>query len=72
MVRPNVATLNSLAAILRQAMPLYAECKIILNALDSMVDTTGLEQTLDVSPRVRGAESPHHSAAKATGQRERY
>jgi hypothetical protein len=33
-VRPSVASLNSLAAILRQATPLYAECRLILDDLD--------------------------------------
>lgn len=34
MVRPSAASLNSLAEILRQASPLYAECRLILNYLD--------------------------------------
>jgi hypothetical protein len=34
-VRPSAASLNSLAEILRQASPLYAECRSILNYLDS-------------------------------------
>jgi hypothetical protein len=34
MVRPSVPSLNSLAKILRQASPLYAECRSILNYLD--------------------------------------
>ncbi len=34
-MRPSVASLNSLARILRQASPLYAECRSILNYLDS-------------------------------------
>lgn len=35
MVRPSVASLNLLAKILRQASPLYAECRSILNYLDA-------------------------------------
>ncbi len=34
-VRPNVASLNSLAEVVRQAQPLYAECRSILNYLDA-------------------------------------
>jgi hypothetical protein len=34
MVRPSVASLNSLAEVLRQAQPLYSECRSILNYLD--------------------------------------
>ena len=34
MVRLSAASLNSLAEILRQASPLYAECRSILNYLD--------------------------------------
>ncbi len=34
MVRLSAASLNSLAEILRQASPLYAECRLILNYLD--------------------------------------
>jgi hypothetical protein len=34
MVRPSAASLNSLAEVLRQASPLYAECRSILNYLD--------------------------------------
>jgi hypothetical protein len=35
MVRPTSASLNSLALVLRQALPLYTECRSILNYLDS-------------------------------------
>lgn len=35
MVRLSAASLNSLAKILRQASPLYAECRSILNYLDT-------------------------------------
>lgn len=34
MVRPSAASLNSLAEVLRQAQPLYTECRSILNYLD--------------------------------------
>ncbi len=34
MARPSVASLNSLAEVLRQAQPLYTECRSILNYLD--------------------------------------
>ncbi len=34
LVRPSVASLNSLAEVLRNAQPLYAECRSILNYLD--------------------------------------
>src|SRR5215471_5392157 len=36
MARPSAASLNSLADILRQAQPLYQECRSILNYLDEM------------------------------------
>ncbi len=35
MVRPSAASLNSLAEVLRQAQPLYTECRSILNYLDN-------------------------------------
>lgn len=35
MVRPSAASLNSLAGMLRQAQPLYDECRSILNYLES-------------------------------------
>jgi hypothetical protein len=34
-VRPSVASLNSLAEVLRPAQPLYIECRSILNYLDN-------------------------------------
>ena len=34
LVRPSAASLNSLAEVLRQAQPVYAECRSILNYLD--------------------------------------
>lgn len=34
MVRPSAASLNLLAKVLRQAQPLYTECRSILNYLD--------------------------------------
>ena len=37
-VRPSAASLNSLAEILRQAKPLYSECRIILNYLGDEPD----------------------------------
>jgi hypothetical protein len=37
-VHPNVASLNSLAETLRQATPLYIECRSILNDLDRGVE----------------------------------
>lgn len=35
MVRPTSTSLNYLAKILRQAQPLYSECRCILNCLDN-------------------------------------
>ena len=40
MARPSVASLNSLADVLRQAQPLYAECRSILNYLDNSDGTS--------------------------------
>ena len=34
LARPSAASLNSLAEVLRQAQPLYTECRSILNYLD--------------------------------------
>jgi hypothetical protein len=34
MARPSAASLNLLAEVLRQAQPLYDECRLILNHLD--------------------------------------
>ncbi len=34
LVRPTAARLNSLAGVLQQALPLYTECRSILNYLD--------------------------------------
>lgn len=34
MARPSAASLNSLANVLREAQPLYRECRSILNYLD--------------------------------------
>ena len=34
-MRPSVASLNSLAEVLRLAQPLYIECRSILNYLDN-------------------------------------
>ena len=34
MVRPSAANLNSLRKVLRQAQPLYSECRSILNHLE--------------------------------------
>jgi hypothetical protein len=42
MVRLSAASLNSLAEILRQASPLYAECRSILNYLDSEEESVSL------------------------------
>ncbi len=48
MVRPSAASLNSLANLLRQAQPLYRECRSIINYLDSgdgIVSLPSLEDT---------------------------
>jgi len=42
MARPSAASLNSLAEVLRQAQPLYSECRLILNYLDHTQDTVAL------------------------------
>ena len=39
MARPSAANLNSLAQVLRQAQPLYRECRSILNYLDPKDET---------------------------------
>ena len=47
MVRLSAASLNSLAEILRQASPLYAECRSILNYLDTEKGVTFLQVAED-------------------------
>jgi hypothetical protein len=39
LARPSVASLNSLAEVLRQAQPLYDECRSILNYLDPTAES---------------------------------
>lgn len=39
LARPSAASLNSLAEVLRQAQPLYSECRLILNYLDNCAVT---------------------------------
>lgn len=39
MARPSVASLNSLAEVLRQAQPLYNQCRSILSYLDGNCDS---------------------------------
>jgi hypothetical protein len=40
MVRPSLASLNSLAEVLRRAQPLYSECHSILNYTDDEIRMT--------------------------------
>jgi hypothetical protein len=52
MVRPSVASLNSLAEVLRQAQPLYDECGSILNHL---ADSARLDSALHMNGVVTGS-----------------
>lgn len=67
MVRPSTASLNSLAMILRQAQPLYAECHSIFNHLENedwIVPLPLLENSADHSNGVssnKDDDSVYHS-----------
>jgi len=45
MARPSAASLNSLANVLREAQPLYSECRSILNYLDETIDNAPLRES---------------------------
>ena len=47
LVHPSVASLNSLAEVLRQAKPLYIECRSILNCLADGDDVVSFAATGD-------------------------
>lgn len=63
MACPSVASLNSLAEVLRQAQPLYEECRLILNYLDDPQEATLLlsmekrENDPGCNPASKGAAS---------------
>lgn len=72
MVRPTIANLNTLAELLREAQPLYNECRSILNYLDDGVgilllpgseDSTGGEN--DISSSIH-APTQHPSLLEPT------
>jgi len=59
MVQPSAASLNSLAEMVRQAQPLYAECRSILNDLANepgMVIDAPLESPIERSVGISAAE----------------
>jgi hypothetical protein len=56
MVRPSAASLNSLAEVLRQAQPLYAECRSILNYLDHDADVATTATALPLRNDTRGPD----------------
>jgi hypothetical protein len=43
MVRPSASTLNSLAKLLKEAKPLYIECRSIINYIDPCEETLNSE-----------------------------
>jgi hypothetical protein len=57
-VRPNTASLNSLAEVLRRARPLYAECHSILNYLDA-------GEGMVPRPRIKKVHSPRSPSGMA-------
>jgi len=57
MVRPSVASLNSLAKILRQASPLYADCRSILNYLGESGILMLSQPKTSANPSVDGVEA---------------
>ncbi len=75
MARPSAASLNSLAKVLRQAQPLYAECRTILNYLDQsdgIVVVGSLENSgtgLDFIPTSKDAAHISHDVFEPTRYR---
>lgn len=71
-VRPSAASLNSLAEVLRQAHPLYVECRSILSHLDTRGDIVFLSALEDPAIHFKGlpfnndAASQHHSVLEHT------
>jgi hypothetical protein len=67
MVRPSVASLNSLSEVLRKAQPLYSECRSILNYLENeggIAVQSGLQESADGihnAPPNKDADSQPHS-----------
>jgi hypothetical protein len=67
MVRPTSASLNSLAVVLRQALPLYSECRSILNHLDgvdagaSLGSSLGPQDFIDEVSVNKEADSIHQT-----------
>ena len=67
LARPSAASLNSLAEVLRQAQPLYVECRSILNYLDQsdgLLILSPLEDSTsgpDCIPASKDAASISHS-----------
>jgi hypothetical protein len=45
-----VSSLNTIAAVLREAQPLYAEYRLILNYLDEMGTADSMPRTDDAAP----------------------
>jgi hypothetical protein len=66
-VRPSAVSLNSLAEVLRQAQPLYSECRSILNYLDIGTEIVILplsqssESDTNLYPVNEGADYQRHS-----------
>jgi len=56
-----VSSLNTIAAVLREAHPLYAECRLILNYLDE-------KGTADSLPRTDDAASEHDPRTANKGE----
>lgn len=45
MARPSAASLNSLANVLREAQPLYRECRSILNYIDEKEESASWRES---------------------------
>jgi hypothetical protein len=62
-VRPSAASLNSLLEVLRQAQPLYRECRSILSHLDGgaeimiLTPSPGLERNPDGLPASKDVDA---------------
>lgn len=54
MARPSAASLNSLAKVLRQAQPLYRECRTILNYLDKKDEDSIWQEVQDGDSTSKG------------------
>jgi len=65
MARPSAASLNSLANVLREAQPLYRECRSILNYLDENEENVPWRESKTVG-NAGESISPNNDAASTS------